>query len=185
MVPVAVSLMGSKLMPPSMLFLGWFGPRGLASILFALLVLEELMIESGPLLTIVVTTVSLSVLLHGLSAAPLSGAYGRACEAMSKLAPGMAEDSRVRISIHDTGKGIAPEDQPKIFDPFFTTKAVGEGTGLGLSISHGIIEKHQGTIAVESQAISPWPLGFSRPSTATDRRGTTVETLSSSSRRKS
>jgi len=43
----------------------------------------------------VVTTVSLSVLLHGLSAAPLSGAYGRACERMSKLAPGAAEDMPV------------------------------------------------------------------------------------------
>jgi len=95
MVPVALSLMGSKLMLPSILFLGWFGPRGLASILFALLVLEALMVESGPLLTVVVTTVSLSVLLHGLTAAPLSGAYGRACERMSKLAPGAAEDMPV------------------------------------------------------------------------------------------
>lgn len=95
MVPVALSLIGSKLMMPSVLFLGWFGPRGLASILFALLVLEELMIESGPLLTVVVITVSLSVLLHGLSAAPLSGAYGRACEAMRRIAPGAAEDMSV------------------------------------------------------------------------------------------
>lgn len=95
MVPVAISLIGSKLMAPSTLFLGWFGPRGLASILFALLVLEELMVESGPLLTVVVTTVTLSVLLHGLTAAPISGAYGRACERMSKEAPDMAEDMPV------------------------------------------------------------------------------------------
>ena len=95
MVPVAVSLIGSRLMMPSVFFLGWFGPRGLASILFALLVLEELMVESGPLLTVVVTTVTLSVLLHGLTAAPLSGAYGRACERMSKRAPGAAEDMPV------------------------------------------------------------------------------------------
>jgi signal transduction histidine kinase len=39
----------------------------------------------------------------------------------------------------------------KIFDPFYTTKEVGEGTGLGLSISHGIIEKHSGSIKVQSE----------------------------------
>jgi len=56
----------------------------------------------------------------------------------------------VVVSISDTGSGI-PEDQlSRIFDPFFTTKSVGEGTGLGLSISYGIIERHGGTISVES-----------------------------------
>jgi two-component system, NtrC family, sensor kinase len=56
----------------------------------------------------------------------------------------------VRISISDTGRGMEPEQITKIFDPFFTTKPVGEGTGLGLSTSHGIIERHGGTIGVES-----------------------------------
>jgi signal transduction histidine kinase len=60
------------------------------------------------------------------------------------------EDS-VIVAISDNGTGI-PEDQlSRIFDPFFTTKPVGEGTGLGLSISYGIIERHRGTINVESQ----------------------------------
>ena len=46
-----------------------------------------------------------------------------------------------------------PENiKAKIFDPFYTTKEVGEGTGLGLSISHGIIEKHGGSISVQSEA---------------------------------
>jgi two-component system, NtrC family, sensor kinase len=56
----------------------------------------------------------------------------------------------VIASISDTGKGIAPEHLKRIFDPFFTTKPVGDGTGLGLSITHGIIERHCGSIEVES-----------------------------------
>ena len=56
----------------------------------------------------------------------------------------------VRVSVSDTGPGIAPEHLNKIFDPFFTTKPVGEGTGLGLSITYGIVERHGGTISVES-----------------------------------
>jgi len=55
------------------------------------------------------------------------------------------------ITIADTGTGMPEEIKKKIFDPFFTTKDVGEGTGLGLSISYGIIEKHQGTLTVESE----------------------------------
>ena len=58
-------------------------------------------------------------------------------------------DSAV-VTISDTGCGIEPAHMKRIFDPFFTTKPVGEGTGLGLSISYGIIEKHGGTITVES-----------------------------------
>jgi two-component system, NtrC family, sensor kinase len=54
------------------------------------------------------------------------------------------------ITISDNGSGIGPDDLRKIFDPFFTTKPVGEGTGLGLSIAYGIIEKHGGTISVDS-----------------------------------
>jgi two-component system, NtrC family, sensor kinase len=56
----------------------------------------------------------------------------------------------VWIAISDTGCGITPAIQARIFDPFFTTKAVGKGTGLGLSLSYGIIEKHGGSIKVES-----------------------------------
>jgi signal transduction histidine kinase len=55
------------------------------------------------------------------------------------------------VSIADTGTGMPDEVKQKIFAPFFTTKEVGEGTGLGLSISYGIIEKHQGTLTVESE----------------------------------
>ena len=57
----------------------------------------------------------------------------------------------VEIRFKDNGTGMPEEVRKQIFDPFFTTKDVGVGTGLGLSISYGIIEKHGGTIEVESQ----------------------------------
>ncbi len=55
------------------------------------------------------------------------------------------------ICIKDNGCGMPAGIKDHIFEPFFTTKSVGEGTGLGLSISFGIVEKHGGTISVESE----------------------------------
>jgi CheY-like chemotaxis protein len=60
----------------------------------------------------------------------------------------------VRLSVRDTGCGIAPEHLPFIFEPFFTTKDVGKGTGLGLATVFGIVEQHYGWIDVESQVNS-------------------------------
>ena len=60
------------------------------------------------------------------------------------------DDNKAYVSIQDSGMGMDPTTMIKIFDPFFTTKPVGEGTGMGLSISYGIIEKHHGSITVES-----------------------------------
>jgi PAS domain S-box-containing protein len=60
------------------------------------------------------------------------------------------EGERVRVSIADTGNGIAPEHMPRIFDPFFSTKAPGVGTGLGLSVCKSIIVAMGGDIAVSS-----------------------------------
>jgi NhaP-type Na+/H+ or K+/H+ antiporter len=70
---------------PTQLFLGWFGPRGLASILFVLLIVEDSDVpHRDELLSITVVTVVLSALLHGISAAPLARLYGR-------LSTGMGE----------------------------------------------------------------------------------------------
>jgi PAS domain S-box-containing protein len=61
-------------------------------------------------------------------------------------------DGFAEIRISDTGTGIPPEIREKIFDPFFTTKQVGKGTGQGLAIAHDVIvNKHGGTIAIESE----------------------------------
>ncbi len=78
MVPIMVSLMGARLRLPTISFLGWFGPRGLASILFVLLILEETQLpHRNELLSITVITVMLSILLHGVTAAPFASLYGR------------------------------------------------------------------------------------------------------------
>jgi signal transduction histidine kinase len=61
------------------------------------------------------------------------------------------EGESVVVTFSDTGKGIPADNLSRIFDPFFTTKPVGEGTGLGLSITYGIVERHGGSISVESQ----------------------------------
>jgi two-component system cell cycle sensor histidine kinase/response regulator CckA len=57
----------------------------------------------------------------------------------------------VRIDIKDTGVGIPEENLSKLFTPFFTTKEKGKGVGLGLPVVHGIIERHNGKIEVESE----------------------------------
>jgi NhaP-type Na+/H+ or K+/H+ antiporter len=78
MAPVALALLGSGLRPQTVAFVGWFGPRGLASVVFTLLAAEGLELDED--LTRVVSatclTVLLSVLAHGLSAEPLAARYG-------------------------------------------------------------------------------------------------------------
>lgn len=76
MVPVAAGLIGGGFKAPTVGYLGWFGPRGLASIVFGLTILEEADLVNGDLIFLVVTwTVMISVLLHGISAVPLSERY--------------------------------------------------------------------------------------------------------------
>ena len=66
---------------------------------------------------------------------------------LADLAPG----PYVRLSVRDTGPGMAPEIKDRIFDPFFTTKAPGEGTGMGLPAVHGIVKAMGGAIRVDSE----------------------------------
>ncbi|MCX4704440.1 sodium:proton antiporter [Streptomyces sp. NBC_01373] len=77
MLPVALSLAGSGLRPPTLAYIGWFGPRGLASVVLALLVVEEHVPGVELLGRVVAITVGLSVLLHGVSAVSLAERYGR------------------------------------------------------------------------------------------------------------
>lgn len=60
------------------------------------------------------------------------------------------KDKTLKISFTDTGAGVKKEHLDQIFDPFFTTKPEDKGTGLGLSVCYSIIEKHDGTLEVES-----------------------------------
>jgi len=77
MLPVAISLYGKKLGADTVLFVGWFGPRGIASVLYLLLVVNMLGVAGYErILSVIVLTVLLSVFAHGISALPLSNHYG-------------------------------------------------------------------------------------------------------------
>ncbi|MDD7941615.1 cation:proton antiporter [Actinomycetospora lutea] len=77
MVPVAIVTVGAGLDQATVLFVGWFGPRGLASLVFALLALEELGPDAARPVAAIAVTVLLSVIVHGASAAPLAAWYGK------------------------------------------------------------------------------------------------------------
>src|SRR4051812_41680920 len=77
MVPVALATIGKTMDVRTVLFVGWFGPRGLASLVFALITLEQLGAGADEAVAVITGTVLLSVIVHGLSAAPLATWYGR------------------------------------------------------------------------------------------------------------
>jgi len=65
--------------------------------------------------------------------------------------PGLRPGLFLKLTVKDTGHGIAPENLERIFDPYFTTKDKGEGTGLGLAVVQGIVKTHNGAITAESR----------------------------------
>ena len=75
--PVRLAMIGTELKPWTVLFIGWFGPRGLASLLFGLIILEKETETGDGLFTIIAVTIFFSVVLHGITAAPLSNIYSK------------------------------------------------------------------------------------------------------------
>jgi two-component system, cell cycle sensor histidine kinase and response regulator CckA len=81
----------------------------------------------------------------------LSAANVHLDEDLARTHPEAKPGPHVRLSVRDTGTGIAPEIIDKIFDPFFSTKAVGQGTGLGLATVLAIVKRHDGFVALHTQ----------------------------------
>ena len=103
MLPVAIALIGKHLRVSTLAFMGWFGPRGLASVIFTLIALDELK-QSGPLDTLVVVatwTILLSVVLHGISATPLAARYGASIEKLGAGTPELAPAKEPSIRLRD------------------------------------------------------------------------------------
>jgi signal transduction histidine kinase len=88
--------------------------------------------------------VFVNIIINAIDAMPQGGEL----HFTTRLAQG---GKTVEIRASDTGYGIPRENLAKVFDPFFTTKDAGKGTGLGLSVTYGIIDRHNGTIDVESE----------------------------------
>ncbi|WP_339908483.1 cation:proton antiporter [Symmachiella dynata] len=88
MLPVAVSLAGTQLRPETRLFVGWFGPRGVASIVLALVLLEDIAVPARQdIFAVAMATVVLSVFSHGLTAYPLAKWYASRTEAVKHCGP--------------------------------------------------------------------------------------------------
>ena len=90
-VPVAISLWGTHARAPTVAFIGWFGPRGLASIVFAVIVEDAHLPHAGTIVAATYLTVGLSVLVHGLSAAPLVSRYATWYHAAADTSPPVME----------------------------------------------------------------------------------------------
>jgi sodium/hydrogen antiporter len=102
--PVALALWGSKLDRATVIFVGWFGPRGLASVVFGLIAVDSLAPDDGQLvLGAVVTTVALSVLAHGVTASPFARRYGTYANHLHPARPEHRASGRVAVRDLHTG----------------------------------------------------------------------------------
>jgi NhaP-type Na+/H+ or K+/H+ antiporter len=95
MLPVALAMLGSGLSRATYLYVGWFGPRGTASIIFGLVVIEETLPATSLIVHVITLTVTLSIILHGLSARPGASAYVKAIERLRRTRPRAPELSEV------------------------------------------------------------------------------------------
>jgi NhaP-type Na+/H+ or K+/H+ antiporter len=117
MVPVAVALCGARLRKDTVAFIGWFGPRGLASVVFTLLVIETLHggARAAQLTTVATWTVLISVFAHGLSSGPLSALYarrlGRATDDLYEFRATTELRTRKRSLLDRTVPVSGPDDQ--------------------------------------------------------------------------
>ena len=97
MIPVAISMMGTKLRLDTVLVMGWFGPRGLASVVFLIMAREaaiEAQIQTDLLVGTISWTILLSVLLHGITALPLANWYGSRMDKASSDIPELMDVSQ-------------------------------------------------------------------------------------------
>ncbi|WIX76847.1 cation:proton antiporter [Amycolatopsis carbonis] len=114
MVPVALALLATRLRLATLAFMGWFGPRGLASVVFTLIALEEIerADDGGMLLQTATWTILLSVVLHGVTASPLAARYGAHIAKRGDV-PEQAPASEPRIRLRDLAGRHAPEAEPQ------------------------------------------------------------------------
>jgi NhaP-type Na+/H+ or K+/H+ antiporter len=97
MVPVAIALAGTGLDRATVAFVGWFGPRGLASVVFVLIAVDGLEPVVGDrVLAAVTLTVLLSVLAHGITSSPLAARYGRYAARLHSTKPEHGETADLR-----------------------------------------------------------------------------------------
>mgnify|MGYP001553661615 CR=1 FL=1 len=93
----------------------------------------------------------IGVMINLLSNAAL--ALRKAARAQPRIdVTGQHRDGRLYVTVRDNGTGIEPGNLTRVFEPFFTTRGVGQGLGLGLSVSYAIIQRHGGTLSVNSEA---------------------------------
>ena len=100
---------------------------------------------------IVLEQVFFDLFTNAIDAMPQGGGIFVTTRFQKKFQTSNEKERNLKVEVRDTGVGIAPEHISKIFDPFFTTKEPGKGTGLGLSTVYLILERHKGTIKVESK----------------------------------
>ena len=119
MLPVALSLLGLKFRRDTLLFMGWFGPRGLASVVFTLIAFDDLhhaAVATDVVVEVAVWTILLSVVAHGVSAGPLARAYGSRFSGLSDL-PELEEAPEPRMRRRNLSAGASLRAAPTAGDP--------------------------------------------------------------------